>query len=410
MRALDGIRVIDLTTYVFAPACSAALADWGAEVIKVEDITGDPIRRIIPSPSQRHSQVDSVYFTSSEVPWPFELTNRGKKGLTLDLRQEEGKQVMYKLVQTADVFISNLRNSALGKLRMDYETLTKINPRLIYAHGSGYGERGDDKERPGFDYSAFWARSGIMAHLGQAHEAPPMALPGLGDMTSGLYLAGGIVLALYVREKTGMGQEVTLSLLGSALWTGAMLAENMLVGNEAYPRLFRKQFVNPLWCFYQASDGKWLQLVCQPSQRYWPGFCQAIGRKDLIADSRFSSQEARKAHNEELISIIDEILITKSRQEWGDLFNENGVIWAPVQTIDEVVTDSQVLDNGYIVDVEHVHHGKIKLIRTPTDFSRTPPIVNRPGPELGQHNEEILLALGYSRQEIEKLREKKVII
>lgn len=409
MKGLEGIRVVDLTMYVFAPAATAFLADHGAEVIKIEDVGGDPQRYNIPSPSTASSQVDSVYFTPCDVPWTFHLVNRGKKSLTLDLRQEEGTEAMHKLIATADVFASNLRNSALNRMRLDYATLSRINPRLIYVHASGYGERGRESERPGYDYSAFWARGGFMAHLGQPEDDPSMTLPGMGDMISGLVLGGAIGTALYIRERTGKGQKVCLSLLGTALWQGGLPATNQMVAEEQYPRLSRRESVNPIWNFYQAKDGKWIQLVCMPSERYWPGFCKAIGREDLRDHPRFDSRDSRRKNNVELIALLDEVFKTKTAEEWWELLDQNDALWAPVQTYGEVVKDPQVLANGYIAEVEHPKYGKVKLVGTPVEFSETPASVERPGPEVGQDNQDLLAQLGYSGEQIRTLREKKVI-
>jgi len=409
MKGLEGVKVVDLSMWVFAPTAGAFLADCGAEVIHVEDLGGDPVRYNIPSPSNPDAFVDSVYYTPIDVPWLFHLVNRGKKSVTLDLRQEEGRAAMYKLLETADVFISTIRSGALSRIKMDYETLYKINPRLIYAHVSGYGERGEEKDRPGYDYSAFWARGGIMGHLGQPGEAPPTELPAMGDMTSGLALGGAIGTALYIREKTGKGQKVCLALLGTAVWQGGLPLVNYLVTGEEYPRLSREKAINAIWNFYQAKDEKWIQLVCMPSQKFWPGFCKAINREDLRDDPRFNSRDSRSKNNEELVTLLDGIFKTKTVKEWGKLLDENDVTWAPVQTNEDVAKDPQVLANGYIVEVEDPKHGKVKLLRTPVEFSETPAVVDKPGPELGQHTEEVLQGIGYSQEKIEELRSQGVI-
>ena len=339
MKGLEGIRVVDLTMWVFAPAAAAFLADYGAEVIHVEDLPGDPVRYNIPSPSNPEVFVDSAYYTPTDVPWMFSLVNRGKKSLTLDLRQEEGKEAMYKLIKTADVFISNIRNRALDKMKMDYATLSKINPRLIYVHASGYGEWGEERERPGYDYAAFWSRGGIMGHLGDPDDAPPQELPAMGDMTSGLALGGAIGTALYIREKTGKGQKVSLSLLGSALWQGGLPLTNTLVTGEEYPHQVREKVLNPIWNIYKARNGKWIQLVCMPSDKFWPGLCKAIGREDLRDDPRFNCRDNRSENNTELIGILDEVFKAKTVKEWGQLLDENDILWAPVQTYGDVATD-----------------------------------------------------------------------
>ena len=402
MKALEGIRVIDLSMWAFGPSCGAVLADWGAEVIHVEDITGDPTRGILA--------IGGVYLPKGDFPWPFHLCNRGKKSLAVDLRKEEGREIIYKLCERSDVFLTNFIESTLKRLRVDYETLSKINPRLIYAHVSGYGERGEEKERPGYDYAAFWARGGIMGHLGEPGSLPPPQLPALGDQISALCLAGGIALALFHRERTGEGQKIALSLLGSAVWMNSWQVQAMLSTGEEYPKLSRKEATNPLWNYYRARDGKWFYLVCLQSDRYWDGFCKAIGREDLRDNPKFNTHEKRMENNKELISILDELFLTKDRDEWGRLFDENGVLWAPIQTCSEVVRDPQVIANEFIVEVEDPEFGKVKLVKSPLQMEKTPAAVEKTAPQFAQHNEEIMLELGYSWDEIKDLKEKGVIV
>jgi crotonobetainyl-CoA:carnitine CoA-transferase CaiB-like acyl-CoA transferase len=384
--SLEGIRVLDLTIWYFGPMCASVLGDWGAEVIHIEDITGDVTRE-----AGRLRGVVPV----GGINWPWEFTNRNKKSITIDLRQESGQELLHKLIEKADVFVTNFLEGALKRMNADYESLSRINPKLIYAQGSGYGERGPDKEKPGYDFSAYWARSGIMATLGEPESLPIPLLPAMGDSISALCLAGGISTALFVREKTGEGQKVSLSLLGTGLWMGSFPAHAILFGNE-FTRVSRKTVLNPLSNYYQTGDKKWIQLVCPQSQRYWPGFCKAAAREDLEHDPRFNSHENRMKNNIILISIIDELMLTKGRDEWGKLFDENGVIWGTVLTYSEVVNDPQVLENEYIVEVPHPRYGSIKLIASPLQFSKTPAKIRFTAPECGQHNEEILFGLGYS--------------
>ena len=245
MLALKGIKVVDFSTWVFAPGAAALLADLGAEVIKVEDpATGDPQRAII------------LFGGGTEVPeinFPWELENRNKKGLAVDLRVEQGKRIMYKLIEGADVFISNIRSDVLTRLGMDYETLSKVNPKLIYAHGSGYGEEGPESTRHGFDYAAFWARGGIMNMVGEPDAPPPMCLPGYGDNTSAMSMVAGITTALFVREREGIGQKVDVALLGTAMWCNSLSVVGSAFAEEEAERVPEKR--SPTHCLIPISAG-----------------------------------------------------------------------------------------------------------------------------------------------------------
>jgi len=209
--------------------------------------------------------------------------------MALDLRTEKGKEILYKLIEGADVFVSNIQSAALNKLRVDYKTLSEINPKLIYAHGTGYGNKGPEATRAGYDYAAFWARGGIMAQIGEPDSPPPMCLPGFGDSASAISLAAGIVLALFAREKTGVGQEVNVALLGTALWCNGLTISGAAVVEDALPKLSRKETPNPIYNSYECQGGKWVMLVCLQSDRYWPNFCKVMGIEKLEKDPRFEN-------------------------------------------------------------------------------------------------------------------------
>ena len=401
MLPLEGIKVIDFTTWVFAPAGAAMLGDWGADVIKIEDpATGDPQRNIL----------SVAGLEVPEVNFPWELDNRNKRSMAIDLRTEKGKEILYKLIEGADVFISNIQSAALTKLRVDYETLSGINPKLIYAHGTGYGKKGPEATRAGYDYAAFWARGGIMAKIGEPDSPPPMCLPGYGDSTGAIALAAGIVLALFAREKTGIGQEVNVALLGTALWCNGLTIAGAGVSEEALPKRSRKDMPNPIYNSYECRGGKWIMLVCLQSDRYWPNFCKVMGLADLEKDPKFENLIKRSENCKELIAILDEIFITKDREALGKVFDENGILWTPVQTPTEAVNDPQALANEFIVEVEHPTHGSFKNIASPVQLSKTPPSIRTVAPELGQHTEEILLEIGYTWDEITAFKEAKAIL
>ncbi|HEX77717.1 MAG TPA: CoA transferase [Dehalococcoidia bacterium] len=398
---LEGYKVLDLTFWVFAPSTAVVLGDWGADVIHVEPVEGgDPMRGLMSAGVLGFAPID----------YPFDLDNRNKRSLAIDLKKPKGRDILYKLVETADVFLTNYRLTALKKLGITYEEISQINPKIIYAHASGYGEQGPEAERGGYDYGAYWARSGLMSSLGEPDDPPPPQRAALGDQISGLVFAGGIAVALLARERFGIGQKVADSLLANALWQGAFQAQAVLSGDPNVSRVSRKTAGNPLVNSYRCRDGKWLQLICLQPDRYWPGLCRAIDRPDLEHDPRFETMEVRNRNNVEMIRILDEVLATRPRDEWGRLFDEYGVLWAPVQDYYEVVKDPMVVANNYIVEVDHPRWGKTKWLMSPIQFSQTPASIRRVAPTLGQHNEEILLELGYGWEEIVQFKDEGVIL
>lgn len=402
MPALSGIKVIDFTTWIFGPGATAILADWGADVIKIEDpLTGDPQRAII------------MFGGGTKVPeinFPWELENRNKRGVAIDLRTKQGKEIIYKMIEQADVFASNIRADVLNNLCMDYDTLSKINPKIIYAHGSGYGEKGPEYLRSGYDYASFWARGGIMNMIGEPDAPPPQCLPGLGDNTTAMAMAAGIMLALFVRERTGIGQRVDVSLLGTALWCNGMSVTGSAFAEELPKRISRKDVPNPLFNSYKCMDDKWLMLACLQSDRYWSDFCKIMGIENLEFDKRYENMFVRAQNPQTLISIFDELFLTRNRDEWARLFDEKEIVWAPIQTLSEALNDPQAYHNGFVSEVVYPVHGPFKLVNSPVQFGKTPASIRNIAPELGQHTEEILLEMGYTWEDIISFKEAKAII
>jgi formyl-CoA transferase len=403
MLPLEGIKVVDLTTWIMAPVCAATLGDWGAEVIKIENPeSGDDFRWFLMVVGIDESEVPVSYFG---------LDNRNKRGMAIDLKQPEGREILYKLVEEADIFVSNFPTEVLKRLELDYSRLSAINQRLIYAHASGFGDKGPDLSKPGFDATAYWARSGIMAGLAVGGQ-PPVAqqYAGMGDQVSGLVFFGGVLLALYNREKTGQGQQVDLSLLGVGSWVAGCPIQHVLSMGEEPPRWPRNEIRNPLLCYYKTKDDKWIYLVCLPDEPYWTPLCKAIGREDLEHDPRFSTRDKRLENNVELIAILDEVVSGKTRDEWGELLDEHGIVWTHIPTsFEEVTKDPQVLENDHIVEVEHPSRGPSKILTTPIRLNKEAPKIRMLAPEIGQHNEEILLELNYTWDDIVKLQDKGVI-
>lgn len=401
---LGGLKVLEMGHAIAVPAAGAMMADWGAEVIKVEPLTGDMHRGL-----RRTLGVDRVIkYDGGEVNWVIEVMNRNKKGLALDLKREEGKDILGQLVKETDVFMSNYEVGALKKLGLDYASLSRLNPRLIYAIITGYGTVGPDKDERGFDMTAAWARSGMQHQISQPGSPPPLQRPGTMDRVTGAYLVSGIVTALLHRERTGEGQELECSLYHTAVWAMALDIQGALVGLPL-PRSDRTRASGPLANTYQSKDGRWFMFVMVRDE-FWVPMCRVIERPDLENDPRFNTMEMREQNCEELIRILDEIFATRNRDEWEKRLKENNCIYGLVQTPLEVIADPQALANNFFAEINHPAIGEMKLVTTPVEFHQNPASIKTTAPELGQHTEEILLGLGYGWDDIVQLKDKQVIL
>jgi crotonobetainyl-CoA:carnitine CoA-transferase CaiB-like acyl-CoA transferase len=395
--ALEGIKVVELGHWVAVPCACAILSDWGAEVIKIEDPgVGDSLRGI--------KFTEGIPQGNHIVP-VFEVLNRGKRGLGVNLRTDEGRQIVYRLVEHSDVFVSNFQSRVLDRLRMDFQTLSKLNSKLVYATLTGYGEAGADCNKPGYDYTAFWARGGLMSKLGAPAGTPPSHRPGIGDSITSMCVTSGILAALLARQRTGKGQKVAFSLYQTAVWVINQDIQVALYRREEIPNIDRRKAKNPIWNSYQTSDGRWMQLAMMQSERFWPDFCKAIGRPELQNDSRFNSDEQRQENNELLISIISEIFAGKSLHEWIDILDRHGLVSSMAQTVMEITNDPQAAENDFFVKLDHPNAGPIRLGASPVKFSDTKATVKGPAPEVGQHSEEILLEAGYTWDDIARLKD-----
>ena len=403
---LEGIRVIDMGHVVAVPAACATLADWGAEVIKIEPLTGELARGL--GPSYRMVDGKVVPMDESEVHWVFQYLNRNKKGLALNLITDAGRDVLYKLIEKTDIFLTNYEANTLTKLKADYETLIRFNPSLIYGILTGYGTVGPDKDERGFDYSAGWARSGAMHMIGEPGSIPPPQRGGMMDMVTGGHMVGGVMASLLHRHKTGNGQKLEFSLYHASVWTMAHDIQSALAG-EPNPKHDRTKPRNPLFNSYRTKDDKWFWLAMLQPDPSWPDFCQAIERPELEEEPRFNSLPARWENSEELVRIIDDILITKTRDEWERIFRDNNVIYGRVASLEDVITDPQAIANDFYVDLHHPDTD-MKVLNSPVKFCQNPASVRAPAPEVGQHSEEILLDLGYSWDDITQLKDQQVIL
>lgn len=400
LKPLAGIKVVELAMWVAGPSTGAVLGDWGADVIKLEDTRGgDPIRAM----STR------ALGTDARVMPPYELDNRNKRSVTVDLRRAEGAEFATRVIERADVFLTSLRPATLERMRLDYATLSARNPRLVYATLNGYGHRGPDRDRPAFDYAAAWARSGIMATVAEPGQAPPAQRPGMIDHAAGLGLAGAIAAALLQRVHSGRGCEVRISLFQMGLWMNATdLTIALQTGRAPQPES-RSERTNPIWNSYQCSDGKWIYFVMVQSDVYWPDVCAALGKPEWKDDPRFASFEARWKNSRELTRLIDEVIAARTCEEWGPIFDRHDLIWAPVQTEAEVLEDRQAHALGSFAEVEGADAPAPRVVNSPVEFGEAKASPHRRAPELGQHTEEVALESGLDWEQIAKLKDAGVI-
>lgn len=398
---LEGIKVVEWTQWQQGPVAGVMLADLGAEVIKIEErVGGDPARGM--------ERAFGIRFPSGKNAY-FDFNNRGKRGITLDLRKERGKDIAYRLVERSDVFLHNFRPSVVARNGMDYETLTKYNPKLIYVQASGWGALGPDADARSFDMLG-QARSSFMMQCGDADGPPSTAGGGLADQMGACMAAMATITALLARERTGEGQRVDASLLGSAMWLMGLGIAFRLIGGLPTFRIGRARASNPLWNHYQCKDGRWLALAHLQADRFWPNVCQALGMEHLQNDAKFANADARAQNCRELVQIMDEIFLTRDREEWLQVLQKNECIYTMVNDIDDLPNDPQVIANEYLVDFDHPYFGKIKYPGLPLRFSKTPGAIRRPSPQFGQHSEEVLVEmLGMSWEDISQLREEEVI-
>ncbi len=396
----EGVRVVELSMWVAGPAAAGLMADWGADVIKVEAPEGDPQRRIFGA----SSGMDSV-----SAP-PFNLDNRGKRSIVLDLAKAGGREAMKRLCETADVFVTNLRPQALARLSLDPDTLRAANERLIYASVTGYGRVGPDRDRAAYDVGAFWARTGIAHLLSRSEGDPSPCRPGLGDHVTGVTLLSGIAAALFDRERSGKGRSVETSLMRAGMYSVGWDFATQLELGWYTKSMSREKYRVPLVNSYRTADARWLWLLGLEADRHWPKVLRAVGRSDLEADERFATAALRSRNCRELIALLDVEFARQPLDVWAERLDAEDLWWSAVQTLDDVIADPQAEAAGAFVDYP-LPGGKEKArsVAGPVDFEAADTSPKGPPPRLGEHGEQILEEIGMSRVEIETLRASGVL-
>jgi len=399
---MEGVRVIEVAEHTFVPAAAMILADWGADVIKIERVAGggDAARsmRAIQRPGLKSNPF-------------FEAANRGKRGLGLDLTKQEGRDYLYQLIAQADVFITNLRDDAIAKLGISSDELFKINPRLIYASGTGYGRRGPIAAARGFDMPSSWTRSGSAFVQTPSDGGPPPNQPGsVGDLMGGATLAGAISAALFRRERTGKGAVVENALyqVGTYIMSQSLIAASLgwqasgpMPGREAAP--------DPLMNWYKTGDNRWL-LLCLLYDAWWDNFAQTLGHDEWREDPRFADPEARGANNTALIAELDALFATKTLAEWEAIMDNMDGVWAPAKSPAEVIADPQALENGFVTPVTYPDGEHYLVGASPTQFDGRPVGELKASPTHGEHTDHIMQELGLSAEQIAGLKERGIII
>ncbi|WP_283631680.1 CaiB/BaiF CoA transferase family protein [Mycolicibacterium poriferae] len=381
---LEGLRVIELGVWVAGPAAGGILADWGADVIKIEPPAGDPARTFgrmlgIPPRDRQH-----------ESP-PFEMDNRGKRSVVLDLTTDDGRAHALDLLTDADVFITNIRAGALRRIGLDFESLTAANPRLVYGLITGYGNDGPDADRPAYDVAAFWARAGLAHLLTRPGDTPPFQRGGMGDHSVGMTLAGAVCAALVARTRTGAGQLVSTSLYRQGAYTVSFDLTTFLISGQPIAIGQRETMGNPCMNNYTAGDGRRFWLVGLQGDRHWPALCAAVGRPEWLVDERFATARARAVNAAGLVAELDAVFAAKPLDEWAEAFGaQPELFWSPINSMEDVVADEQFHAGGGVVYVPAQDGSSVPMVATPADFSATPCDVRGCAPALGEHTEGLL--------------------
>ncbi len=394
-RPLEGIKVVELATFIAAPCTARFLADLGADVIKVEAPMGDPLRYTAANEGRPLDQKENT---------SYDLENAGKRCIALNIKSPEGREVLEKLIADADVFITNNRQPSLIKNKLDYDTLHAKYPALVYGFISGYGEKGPDKDLPGFDFTAFYARGGILGPLRDKTSTPMLTVQGFGDHQVAMNLAAGILASLFKAKMTGEGDQVVVSLFHSAVWDVSLMLQSSQYGADSckFP-MERWENGNPLTMVYKTKDEQWLQIAMPQYDRHYPVFMQAAGHPEMIDDPKFYPQKNLYPNRKEFSEWISALFLTKDCDEWCKLLDAADIPYAVAQNWDTLLVDEQAWASDIFYEMQYSNGNKRTLVRPPVMFKENGlPEYNR-GPYLAEHTEEILGQYGYTDEEISKM-------
>ena len=396
-RPFEGLKVIDCASFIAAPAAATVLSDFGAQVIKIEPPTGDMYRDLIKAPGM----------PAGERNFPWELASRNKRSLVLDLKLPQALEVLHRLVTQAEVFITNMPLPVRRRLLVDYKHLGPLNPRLIYASFTAYGETGPEADKTGFDSTAYWARSGLMDQMRADYTAPPVrSVAGLGDHPSAMTLFGAIATALYRRERTGKGGRVSASLMGNGLWANSFLVQAKLNGSDVPPRQPREKALNPLTNSYCCRDNRWIILTLLNEARQFAPLFDALDCAHLAVDPRFATAPARRENAAALVALLDQQFALRDLAQWRTVLDGAGITFGLIGTLDDIPGDQQMQQIGAIVPFAD---GSGMTVSSPFEMDGVTKLAPGPAPAIGQHSEQVLRDAGYSDQEIAKLRALKVL-
>lgn len=391
---LSGIQVLDISTFIAAPSAAVVLGDYGADVIKVEQPgSGDP---------NRHARNFAAY-PDSEVNYPWLMDSRNKRSLALDLKHPDSTDVLHRLVRKTDILITNMPHPVRERLNIRYADLAALNDRLIYASLTGYGESGADRDQPGFDANAYFARTGFLDALKYDDGPPHFQLPASGDRATAMSLVAAIMMALYQRDRTGRGSEVGTSLIGAGLWSNGVLAQAALVDSYIEPRPTRDRPRSAVSNTYQTRDGRWLLLALAREEAGWPGLCEALGKQEWLADERFQTTASRKTHRVELTSKLDAVFAAQDLPYWQECLSRHRIIFSVVQRMKDIRDDPQAIAAGAVVETNIAEMPR--TIAAPIRLNGVTPRTAERAPALGQHTEAVLAEAGLSPEDIRALEQ-----
>lgn len=395
---LEGIRVLEVASWLAAPSCAALLADLGADVVKVEPPVGDAYRRLFESLLGK----DFVHPT-------YQFDNRGKRGVCVDLEDPEGPELVHCLARNVDVFITNLTRPRLERYRLRDADIHALAPNAVYAVLSGYGTSGPDGDRAAFDQTAFWARSGAMSVFGDRDDGPLISRGGYGDRTTALNLLAAILAALRMRDRTGAGQYVEVTLQRTGIWALASDVNTALYERTQPAKTSRKAPANPIWNFYRTRDERWLAMVMPMAMPYWAPFCTAIGRPEWISDPRFQTLADLAVHGPEIVPELESMFAGADLAHWRQILDGAGLIWEPVAELPEVVDDPVLRAAEAFALVVHPRAGAMEIVATPFHIRGADVTVRGPAPDAGQHTREVFVEAGVAAERVDALLARGVL-